>query len=1525
MNTKQNLIPVTDKIKRSLADSLSRLTNHSTFRVLRHRKTLWLLAPVIGAVSFMAISQSTAPSIPAVALSADPLYATTSGDKPALVLALSVEFPTVGAQYRGGNDYSNSAEYLGYYDAESCYTYNTSPTETPVSPQVISDFKRFDRAGKAIALPVADTTAPGKTTRMCWDGTKSYTKDSGVTPASNDAFSGNFLNWATSSAIDMLRLSLTGGDRSVDTDALTVLQRAFLPNGGTNGGGCYFNNGSYFPAKQLLRSGGSSGTAYFGAIPASMASSASNTSHDIWIANALNRIYFRAGSTSTGSCTDQSGYTLGTPTTSSASWISSTITSYTSKPSGSNSWPASPEYSYGDTITLTGVQEVLYGFTARNASNTNWKSAAASGVITCSEATFTNGSTNGNAKCYVRPNTTGETPPVSTSLSSDSFFYARVQVCNRNGAGELLDKRDYALCKKYPNGNYKSTGAIQKYSDQLRLAAFGYLMDQTASYNNGRYGGVLRAPIKYVGGKTFDITGTENTPTGGNPRKEWNENNGVFIVNPENDTTYGKSGVITYLNQFGRTGSTPGLYKQYDPVGELHYEALRYLQGLPPSTDAISNITSGMYDGFPALTTWTDPYGDGRSNTADYSCQKSNIVVVGDINTHDGTRWPTPSTTGNVPDLTAWRTVVQNFEKNASTTYLDGQGISRTTGNPNGANNSVPSSATRSQLMGSAYWAHTHDIRGTSWTDTDGPAKQRPGLRVKTFTFDVNEGGTQTNNTTRRTANQFFMASKYGGFEADPANTTKNPFNTWGNPFKREDGTIDKYVWEDTNTATSRIGEANTYYLQSDARGVLSAFDDIFARASTAARSIAGGAIQSKNLTQAGNTIYQGTFDTADWSGDLLAVPVTVSTSNTVTIGATPTWTAATQLAALSSPAASRNIVVGKVGATANPVATAFTWSAIEDSLKTALDKTSPSSAADGLAQDRLNYLRGERSKEANPFRTRNKLLGDIVNSGVVYSGAPTTSINSSSYASFKTTNAARTPAVFVGANDGMLHAFNATNGNELFGYIPSWLGPKLSALTNPTYVNSHQSYVDGTPAVAEAQVGSDGTEADWKTVLIGSTGAGGQGVFALDVTNPATFTASNVMWEFTHADDQDMGNVTGRPQILKMRTSAYNTTATYKWFAVVGSGLNNYVTDSAGLFSSTGKPALFLLDLSKPAGTAWTLDTNYYKVSLPINSTLSATKATGLINFRAALGASREVTQIFMGDLHGNLWKLDFSLLGVADWNINKLSSFNKGTISSPDPYPLFIAKDGSGNVQPITMAPSLIFGPKPTASYVVFGTGKYIETSDKGSTTQQSMYMVYDNGSSSGDTVVSPAVRTSAISGRGRLKAGTATASTGIISVPAFTLGRASSDTDSTQRSGWYADFPTSGERQISSASVFGNTVIFGSLIPGASGSSGGSCAAAGGGGYQYTVNIASGNGTLTNSTVGIMGEPLVGNLSNATSYTISDSTGRRTKTTTSQIIQQGSGGLATGGTTTSTITAGRLSWRQINNYQDLKNATP
>jgi type IV pilus assembly protein PilY1 len=158
--------------------------------------------PLLAVISFYAISQVAPPL--AINLSAEPLYSKGSNAKPTLSLALSVEFPTVGAQYL--DNYTVATEYIGYFDVNSCYTYNNNAD---------ASLRRFDRTGAASA-------------HTCGGA----------------GFSGNFMNWATGSAIDVLRLGLTGGDRIKDEADLTVLQRAVIRNS-------FYNSGGNFPSKTL--------------------------------------------------------------------------------------------------------------------------------------------------------------------------------------------------------------------------------------------------------------------------------------------------------------------------------------------------------------------------------------------------------------------------------------------------------------------------------------------------------------------------------------------------------------------------------------------------------------------------------------------------------------------------------------------------------------------------------------------------------------------------------------------------------------------------------------------------------------------------------------------------------------------------------------------------------------------------------------------------------------------------------------------------------------------------------------------------------------------------------------------------------------------------------------------------------------------------------------------------------------------------------------------------------------------------
>lgn len=1435
---------------------------------------------IFGTPAYWLHAQTQAPintaDIQPVALSADPLYAQGAGQKPTLTLALSVEFPTVGAAYR--DNYSQETNYVGYFDSNSCYNYNKNTNY-------------FERYGNASNYGCAGA-----------------------------GFSGNFMNWANTSAIDTLRLGLTGGDRITDTTDLTILQRAVIRND-------FYNNGSYFPSKNLPSS------LINNAVPTALKRKKDGSTHngDIKIANCLNRIHF--GTEVTGNCDNPGnnsnlGYFSGR--------IGEIVKNERTIPINLSQY-STVECNDGTYCDFSGVRKVYFGRQDGILGiilSATWHWAYVKDGFDCnrSEASMGDPALGSVKKCYVS-NATFDAQSPSSALTNTPYFFTRVKVCE-SSAGTLSDPRS-ALCQRYPNGNFKPVGNMQKYSDRIRVAAFGYLMDNS----NARYGGVLRAPMTYVGPRAYDANGSALSSA--NPNQEWDPSTGIFTANPRQDTSYSRSGVINYLNTFGRMPGYEGIYKTLDPVSELYYESLRYLQGLPPTTQAVSSLNDSNRGGFPAYAQWTDPF-EGGSNTQSYACLRNSILLIGDVNTHNDKSLPGNDRTSgegdfartsevnlanNIPNFKEWTKAVGGFEANRSVSYIDGAGVTRNTSNPApspvGAGlwglediGTGSGGSSAYYMAGAAYWARTHDIRGTQWSQE---AKRRPGLRVTTYVLDVNENGAQSNDS-NRWRSQFFLTAKYGGFT--DIDGDGNPFT----PSSTDDVNGTRH-WAKSTAPT----EAKTYFLASDAQAVLKALDDIFIAATQVSSSIAKPALSSSQLTTTESYVYQADFDPEYWAGDVKRRSLSINANGSVNLSSEASAvSAARQLDALTSADLNnRNIVVGKTGTITTSYATDFTWSAIEPSLQAQLNRAPTGTQTDGFGERRLNFLRGDRSLEGTTFRVRGSRLGDIVNSGVAYSGAPSTRYTETAYQTFYTNNKNRTKAIFVGANDGMLHAFNASSMSEIFAYIPSWMGSKLSTLTVSDYNSSrHTSYVDATPVVAEAKLGND-----WKTVLVSGTGGGGQGVFALDVTNPSEFSASKVLWEFTDANDSSLGNVVGQPKVLKLRTSAPSaTTATYKWFAVFASGVNNYVQDGTNRFSTTGEPAIFLLDLNKPTNASWALGSNYFKISVPILRSIDAgtrtsdsatAKASGIINFEATGNPDGSVQYLYFGDLHGQFWKVDMNQANLSasaaeNWNLNKLSYFKN---SRNEARPLFIAKSANGFAQPISMTPSIAYG--PLGSYLVaFGTGKYQEAGDNAinaDTQRQSFYVLYDLPNTTLDT--SGEAR---INGRTRLQqasiSGQSITATGF----QWSAPRDATSSGVIKKSGWYMDYPSGGnlggEQQVTNAVLFGPDIIFNSLLPPTA--SGSACG--GGSSRTYTANLASGLGTMSTLTTGALGAPMLLQLSST--YGASGATGGRVRTDRIGVLNPSATGLGESGTSINERSAnfpvGRLSWRQINNYQELKN---
>lgn len=434
---------------------------------------------------------------------------------------------------------------------------------------------------------------------------------------------------------------------------------------------------------------------------------------------------------------------------------------------------------------------------------------------------------------------------------------------------------------------------------------------------------------------------------------------------------------------------------------------------------------------------------------------------------------------------------------------------------------------------------------------------------------------------------------------------------------------------------------------------------------------------------QVGTTVvYQARFNARDWSGALVAVPI----GNGGAIQA-PAWDASTLI-----PAHGNRKIFTHNGATGSgPKGVEFSdCSALSAAQQDALN-TDGSGNNDGQCDARISWLRGDPSAEernGGSFRDRPRtVMGDVINSDPAYvknvdygySGLPAGTPGQSSYASFVSGNASRTAMVYVGANDGRLYGIDAASGVESFSYIPLGVYPNLSNLTDPSY--SHRYYVDGAVAAGDAYLGSS-----WKTVILGGLHAGGRTIYALDVTDPDSFEASNVMWEY---QDTDLGYTFSQPQIAILESG--------QWVAIFGNGYNS------------------------PNGGAY-----LYVVDLATGSLISKLRAADQANVDENNGIStpvlfdedgnRLIDTVYAGDLLGNLWKFDLSNTDPTNWSIAYGA-------------PLFQARNSSGQVQPITAQP-LVAGHPDGGQLILFGTGKYLSTDDVSDTTVQTFYGIWDDG---------------------------------------------------------------------------------------------------------------------------------------------------------------------------------------------------
>lgn len=517
-------------------------------------------------------------------------------------------------------------------------------------------------------------------------------------------------------------------------------------------------------------------------------------------------------------------------------------------------------------------------------------------------------------------------------------------------------------------------------------------------------------------------------------------------------------------------------------------------------------------------------------------------------------------------------------------------------------------------------------------------------------------------------------------------------------------------------------------------------------------RVASSGAVSATSTSVNTNTLlFQARFVGGDWTGDLWATRFNADG----TLATAPAWKASEQL-----PSHSSRALYTWSGTTGIP----FQWANLSASQRTTLG----SSAV-------LNYLRGDTSGElrnGGTYRNRGTVLGDIVHSAPIYVG-PVSDLRldrfswtgASTYQDHRVAVAGRREMVYVAANDGLLHGFDARTGAERFAFMPNSALPVAKTLASRDY--AHKFINDGTPVVAEVYAGGA-----WRTVLIGTQGRGGSSIYALDVTAPDGFAANKVLWEYTHAD---LGQTVGTPVIARLNDG--------NWAAIVGNGYN----------SANDRAELFVINIANGALIA-RIDTLRG----------SSTSENGLAMVEGVdVDRDGDMDYFYGGDLLGNLWKFDLSSATPSQWRVAY------GTATAP--APLFSARSAGGVVQPITGGVSVGFNPKDRKLWVFFGTGRYMATADLSSTAGQTWYGLNDTGSAiaSRSDLAQRLILQEGATGEGdRYR---------VISKPGDSAG----GTSMASKRGWYIDLasPTAGaegERIILAPVLATSTLFVSSLIP-------------------------------------------------------------------------------------------------------------
>jgi type IV pilus assembly protein PilY1 len=841
---------------------------------------------------------------------------------------------------------------------------------------------------------------------------------------------------------------------------------------------------------------------------------------------------------------------------------------------------------------------------------------------------------------------------------------------------------------------------------------------------------------------------------------------------------------------YGWMNQNNGTNAQGDAAGE-QAEASKIRRGVRPFTDrtttAIQNEKTQFYtwlnglqssggtwvhsllnaagkyyektgDGGPWGTTpANDPNGSSSDNSTQLSCRRSNAVMFSDgAYTDPSTAFTTPNVDGTAPStITTGQTFTYSITPSTTATYI---------AYPDTTANTVAD-------LAASYWLRDLRTDDTNMPDNISTVDGNPAFWQHMVFYTIGFG-------IKGTVSPADIAQYNSNFTRGIAST----LNWTG-------GTTDENKINDYIHA-GYAGRGGSYSVATPS-DVQNAFDDVISRTIQQAGADAGVAVSDTNSdlsTLAGELKYVPSYSLLESTGDIKAY--TLSANGNVS-GTTPVW-----FASRSIPGVATRTLVTSSGTGTAVVGVNLTtpFSSLNADVRTSLG----SNANDSF----ISYLRGATTginAAGQNLRIRNSLMGTVVNSPPTYvrgeleMGYTTTFVSTTftgidlyaAYKKAKTENSAG--VLFAAANEGILHAMNPQKGNEIMGFIPRSVMPKLNAFSLEPY--AHQYLLDG--PITEGDIYSSGATA-WKSMAFGTGGRGGQYVFALNVPVKATatgtltspvMTASDVKWEISKDTSSNFANL---GYVLNGVQTGYLTGG--RWVAVFGNGY----------YSSTGVASLFIVDALTGAFIQ--------EISTGIGSTASPNGMGGITLVRSS---SREIVAAIGGDSKGNMWKFDLRAAGTGAGKVAFGGS------------PLYTVP---GN-RPFSGAPA--WRPVNGGMLVVAATGLLNTKADSTDTGTQTIYGILDKTAVGGDETTTFTALGTLTPSMLQLQTTGLVVSTSTSVASYYNVSK--NAVDYSTKKGWQLDLTfEAGQRSVADVLNIGHTVVISTVVPPSSTSTAESCTA-------------------------------------------------------------------------------------------------